>query len=115
MRPTIVKHISKYGKWRLVSCTNRRHFWIKSFDDGCITVYAAYGEVIYSFADMIAGCFLSDSNFSKELLKTYKREKEVTKVKIIFNDVRYLLDVKEVTEHNVISRWLKVSQYKNGV
>ena len=105
MRPTIVKTIKKVGRERIVRCYGS-HFYIKSFGNGTVTFEAAAGECINDFAKMIAGCFLPGSNFTQKLFEAYKDAKhEITKVVIIFNARRVILEPSEVTEEKIIEEW----------
>lgn len=109
---TIVKSIGERGqrKDRMVCCINGRHFWLKSFANGRVVVEPAAGDTIHLFADMIAGCFMSGSNFSKKLFEVYKNEKEVDKVRIIFNGRKYEFDAKGITQKKIVEECKKNNQ-----
>lgn len=92
---------------RIFRTSSRDTLWIKSFKDGIATADPMCGCTITSFAEMIAGCFDEDSNFTSELLRAFDCEADTNFIGIQFefNGVMLLVTKENADKDKIYAEW----------
>lgn len=85
--------------------------WVKSFENGIVTIDPTLGCTINSFAEIVAGCFDEESNFTSELFPAFDCDEDTsfTGIKFEFNGVTLL-----VTKENADADKI-YAEYKAGM
>lgn len=85
-------------------------FNVKSFENGILTVSEEHGDYLEHFAELIAGCFISESNFKKALFTQYRNSvKDISKVRCIFMGNMVELESEGITASKIVDAY--VSEY----
>lgn len=98
-------------KTRIFRTSKRDSLWITSFENGVAVADPMFGCSITSFAEMIAGCFHKDSNFTSELFRAFDCDENTafTGIQFDFNEV-ILLVTKENADKDKI-----YAEYRAGL
>ena len=110
MKPTVVTSINKMGKYYCVECKEKGDFIVKSFCDGILTVEAFIGIAFDESVRRIVGCFMRGSNFTKELAKIFDYNQEVTKVRIIYDGLRFEFEIKDIDEKKDVEEYIRTCE-----
>lgn len=94
-------------KTRIFRTSKRDSLWVKSFEDGIAVADPMCGCSITSFAEMIAGCFDEDSNFTSELFSAFNCDENTafTGIQFDFNGVTLLVTKENANEDKIYEEW----------
>lgn len=82
----IWEHDNSTHIFRVIS-SERKIFWVNSFENGVVTIDAIGLGNIYEISALIAGCFNEDSNFANVISKAFNSEITFTSIVFIFNSL----------------------------
>ncbi len=105
---TIVSFDRIYDKkTRIFRTSSKYSLWITSFENGIATADPIGGCMITSYAEMIAGCFDEDSNFTSELLRAFDCEADTNFIGIQFefNGVMILVTKENADKDKIYAEW----------
>ena len=89
--------------------------YVEDFNDGIVETHVLVGTSIELYAEVIAGCFKTKSNFAKEVIRAYKKmcgldkDTEIKGIKFNFNDVEILVTKENANVKDIIK------QYYDGI
>ncbi len=94
-------------KTRIFRTSSGHSLWIKSFENGIATADPMGSCTITSYAEMIAGCFDEDSNFTSELLRAFDCETDTNFIGIQFefNCVMILVTKENADKDKIYAEW----------
>ena len=74
---------------------------------GFVKLAPAMEEIIYDFAEIIAGCFDRDSNFERVMRENFGCKDEIKGIKFEFNDIPFTVRKGSSDAKNIVKEYLR--------
>ncbi len=94
---------------RIFRTNNQRitALWVKDFKDGIAFIDPAPGDDITNFAEVIAGCFTTSSNFDYEVKKAFGCENDFNSIQFTFNGATVTVTKENADPKSIYEAWDK--------
>ncbi len=80
---------------------------VESFENGVVTIDPMYDSTITTVAEIVAGCFEKDSNFTRELFRAFECNENTafTGIKFTFNEVTVMVTKENADKDKIYAEW----------